>query len=200
MGVTFVSSLIDIDGGILSFTIDQSHGILRIDIHARDLLNTLSNLTTQLTLVDITVTIVDIAVISDETDSAVLQQITIHPVTQVAIDHNDLALALGQAESVSRSQVIEGRFHLSLAIAAVQVTLTSNVLAVNGQNCFVHSCHLHGESFDLRFQTQLLALLLQILSALEFLRGTAGADISGLTEDIHDFLFVHNDFLLNIMQ
>ena len=43
------------------------------------------------------------------------QQILVHPVAHVAVDHNDLALAMGQAVGIGGTQIIEGGLHFAAA-------------------------------------------------------------------------------------
>ena len=182
--VTFpgVFLLLQLDGSFLDTCFDDAHRILGVDIHAQQLV-ALADEAAQFPLIDVPVGVIHIAIVGDEAHSAVFQNVLIDPVAQVTVDHNDLAAAQGEAVVIGAAQVVQrcGDF----AAAGAEIALAGNFLAVYAQAGSFHIRQIHFECFQLGFQTQIRAALLQILGAAQFFRSAAHTHIGGIFKNFH---------------
>ena len=169
--------------------IDQLHRVFCIDIDTGDPL-TLVHIAAQFLLVHIPILETNIAIVCNKTQAAVVIQIVIQPVAHAAIGQHDLALCLPQTIGITGSQIIQGRFQVS--ITGAKIALAGNFLAIHHQLCFPDRRHGDRKAFQLGFQAQFGAALCQVIGAAQFFRAAAGANIGGILQNFHDLLVFHN--------
>ena len=168
---------------------DQLYRVFGVDVHAGNPVSVV-DIGAQLPLVNVPVGVVDASVIGDEAHSAVFQQIVIHPVAQVAVDHHDFSPAPAQRVGAGIPQIIERRFHFSASGA--QIALAGHLHAVRLKSRLPHRRHRHVKGYDLGLQPKLRHLVLQILRRTQFLRTSAGADIGCIRKNLHDLFRIHS--------
>ena len=174
--------------------IHNGDGVLGVDVHAGDLIP-VGYAGSQLPLVHVVVNIVGVAVVGDEAHGPVGEQVLIDPVTQVAVDEDDFALAAAQGAGVlAVPQVVEGGLHR--AASGIFVALAGIFLAVQGQGGFLQVRHLHGEGLDDRL-AEGGAAGQEIFGAAQLLRAAAGTNVGRVLENFHDLFASHilNDLL-----
>ena len=110
--------------------LDHCNGILGVDVDAGDHI-ALAHIAAKLPGVDIPVGIVGVAVVGDEARRAVGQNVLVHPVAQIAVDHHDLAPALAQRPSILVAQIIKRG--LQLCVTGAHIALAGNILPINGE-------------------------------------------------------------------
>ena len=88
--------LLQNDLGGLGALLHKLDRILGVDVYTGKKI-ALGNIGAQLSLVDVPVGIVQVAVIGNKANCTVFQKVLIPPVTQIAVDHNDLTFAGFQA-------------------------------------------------------------------------------------------------------
>ena len=188
VGITGVFLLLQGDGSRLGTALYQFNGILGVDVHTQHLVALMDEFP-QFPLINIPVCVVSIAVIGDKTDSAIFQQILIFPVTQVTVEHYDLALALLETVRIIITQIINRGFHS--AGTGTEISLTGNFLTIYGQRGRLDGGHGNGKGLQGGIVTQCFALCLQIQGAFELFRSAAGTDIGGFFDDFINDLNIH---------
>lgn len=153
---------------------DEINGLLGVDVHSGYFV-ALADVGAQLLLVYVLVSVVGVAVIGDETYGAVFDDVLILPVIHGGIDHDDLTLAASKGEPVVAGHIVEGSLHL--CAAGAEIAFAGDLPAVGQKNGLLHGAHLYLKVLKMSLETHLGALSLDILGALELLRGAAGAGV-----------------------
>ena len=185
--------LLEDDPGGLRAGADQPDGGLGVDVHAGNL-HALAHIGAQLTLVDILIGVVGVAVVGDEAGGAACKQVLILPVAQEAVQQHDFAFAGREGAGVGLRHIDKRRF--DFAAAGAQIALAGNLPAVDGQAGMLHGCHRHVERLKPRGKAELLAFTHQIPGAGELLLRAAYADIGGVVQNAVDGFYIHGRCLL----
>ena len=186
--ISYVFVLLDLDPDLLYAVLDHLDRVLGIDIDAEDLFS-LAYVGTKLALIDITVGIVDVSVKGDEGDRAVVNEVSVSPISEVGIDHNDLSAALRERIFVSRAEVV--KLTLCNSRAAKEIRLAVDLLAVGIEPCALDIGKINGEALGVRALRKFVTYADEIFGGALFLISSAHTNVRGVGEDLIYKLVFH---------
>ena len=190
MGIAGVFLLLQGDPGSGYALADQLNGVLDIDVHTGDPVS-LMYVGPQLPLINVPVAVVSVSVIGHNPQAAVCQDVLIHPIAQIAVDHDDFSPALAQGVGIVGPQIVEGRFHI--VASGTQVALAGHLHSVRQERGLLYPGHGDLKGNEPGGKPKLRRLVPQVFRGAQLLRAAAGADIGGIRKDLHDLFRVHKE-------
>ena len=175
---------------VLCALFDKSNGFFSIYVHAEKLFCVCAHIRAKLTRVDILVCVIEISVVGDKADSAVIHDIVIDPMTHIAVYHNYLSPTKRKRIFIGRSEIVKRCFYFSRATA--KITLALNALAVNGESGALNFCNVYLKLFKMRAHTELFALSFKVFGTAQLLVASANASVRRFIYNSFYVLSIHS--------
>ena len=168
--------------------LDQGDSILGVDVDTGDHI-AFAHIAAKLPGVDVPVGIIGVSVVGDEAHRAVGQNVLVHPVAQIAVDHHDLAPALAQRPGILVAQIIKRS--LQRRAPRAHIAPAGNILSIDGEGSLLNVPQGHLKGLMYRLQTPCGNALAQILRRLLFRWTASHTDVGGIGKNLHNLFCVH---------